>query len=197
MTIVLNNPTFTVFAGSMFSSKTSKLLSTLERYKYQRKRSAVFKPAVDDRYSSGEIVTHSGWSTPAHIVKTGADILEVLAQLDDEPNVVAVDEAFMIPHIAETLIWLFQNGIDIIVSTLDISSSGKSFNEVEKMLAWATHVEKCAAVCTICARDAYYTHKKLIDNIENEICVGGAELYEPRCFSHHAYVDKREKIHAE
>lgn len=193
---MLDNPTFSVYVGPMFSSKTTKLLSTLERFKYQRRRVAVFKPTLDDRYSPAEVVTHSGWSAPAQTVRTGADILEVLARTE-EPDVVAVDEAFMISNVAEVLVWLYRNGISIVVSTLDISATGKPFHEVEKLLAWATHVEKCAAVCTVCGRDAFYTHKKQVDDDRGEIQVGGAELYEPRCFGHHLAIDRREKIHDE
>ncbi len=195
--MTLQNPTFTVFTGPMFGSKTTKLLSTLERYKYQRKRVVVFKPVIDDRYDASEVVSHSGWTAPATTVKNGADILEALSRMPSEPDVVAVDEAFMIPNVAEVLTWLYRNGISIVASTLDISAQGKPFHEVEKLLAWATHVEKCSSVCTVCGRDAFYTHKKQIDEDRGEIHVGGAELYEPRCFQHHLAIDNREKIHEE
>lgn len=183
----IQNPTFTVFTGSMFSFKTTKLLSSIERFKFQHKVVAAFKPTIDDRYASLNIVSHSGWSWPAVPVRTGADILEELARLSDEPGAVAVDEAFMIPGIAEVLIWLYKNGVNIVVSTLDISSSGKPFREVEKLLVWATHVEKCVAVCTVCGCDARYTHKKQVDD-DNEIHVGGSELYEPRCWCHIPFI---------
>ena len=58
------------------------------------------------------------------------------------------------------------------------------------MLPWATKIEKCPAVCPVCGRDAYYTYKKNDDG--EEIAVGGAELYEPRCFEHHPIMNKRE-----
>lgn len=190
------NPTLTVFAGCMFSSKTTKLLLELERYKHQHKRVMVFKPAIDVRYSEGEIVSHSGWKHSSITVKEGADILESLANSDEAPDVVAVDEAFMIPGVADVLIWLYKTGITVIVSTLDLSATAKPFNEVEKLLPWATHVEKCAAVCEECGRDAYYTHKKQVTSGE-EIEVGGAELYSPRCFRHHLAIDNRPKIHDE
>lgn len=179
---MLTNPEFIVYCGPMFGSKTSRLLSTLEKYKYQHKRMVVFKPLIDDRYSSNDVVTHSGWKTPAVCVKTGADVLEYLVNLKEEPHIVAVDEAFMIPGIAETLIWLYKNGFTVVVSSLEMSANGKPFHEIEKMLVWATTVEKCTAVCTMCSRDAHYTHKKLTS--EDEIEVGGAELYEPRCAVH-------------
>lgn len=183
-----NNPTFTLFCGPMFSSKTSKLLMTLERYKHQHKRIIVFKPQIDDRYDATSVVSHSGWSTPAITIKNGPDIIKELMKLDEQPHVVAVDEAFMIPGIADVLTWLYKNGMNVVVSTLDISATGKSFKEVEKIFPWTTHVEKCSAVCTVCGRDAYYTHKKLVDDNDQEIQVGGSDIYEPRCAACHPMI---------
>jgi thymidine kinase len=185
-------PTFTVFCGPMFGGKTSKLLVALERFKYQHKRIAVFKPNMDDRYSIEDVVSHSGWKVPALTVKVGADILELLAESDENPHVIAVDEAFMIPGIAEVLTWLYRNGFTIVVSTLDLSATGKPFHEVEKMLPWATHVEKCSAVCTVCGSDALYTHKKQLGG--DEIEVGGGELYEPRCVKCHPFILNHELV---
>lgn len=186
------NPEFIVYTGPMFSSKTSRLLSALEKYKYQHKRTTLFKPVIDDRYSTSEVVTHGGWKVPAVTVKTGAEILEHLTNLKDEPHVVAVDEAFMIPGSAEALIWLYRYGFSVLVSSLEMSYACKPFHEIEKMLPWATTVEKCTAVCTVCGRDAHYTHKKQTN--DEEIEVGGSELYEPRCHSHHIAVDVRQQI---
>jgi thymidine kinase len=178
-----NNPEFIVYVGPMFSSKTSSLLMALERYKYQNKITAAFKPLVDIRYADTEIVTHTMLRHPAYTIKEGTDIIKYLSEPETiEPNVIAVDEAFMIPGVADSLIWLYRNGFTIIVSSLDISATGKVFSEIEKMLPWATQVQKCSAICTICGADAHYTHRKIAGNEEIEI--GGAERYEPRCHSH-------------
>lgn len=166
----------------MFSSKTSSLLATLEKYKYQHKKAIVFKPNIDDRYSISEVVTHGGWKVPAVCVKSGSEILEYLMSHDEEPQVVAVDEAFMIPGSADALTWLYTYGFTVVVSSLEMSSAGKPFTEIEKMLPWATQVNKCTAVCTACGRDAHFTHKKQTGG--EEIEVGGSELYEPRCAQH-------------
>lgn len=177
------NPEFIIFSGPMFSGKTSRLLSTLEKYKYQHKKIVVFKPSIDDRYSDTEVVTHSGWKTAAVCIKTGADILEHLSNLEESPQIIAVDEAFMQSGIADVLIWLYKSGFTIVVSSLEMSSAGKPFHEIEKMLPWATQIEKCTAVCTVCSRDAHFTHKKQVGG--DEIEVGGDELYEPRCIRCH------------
>lgn len=186
----MKNPQFIIFTGAMFSSKTTLLLSALERYKYQGKHVLVLKPQIDTRYACGEIVSHSGWSHPATLVETGQDVLDKIVKSDEIVDVVAVDEAFMLPGIADALIWLFRHGVTIIVSTLDISATGQVFDEVQMMLPWATQVTKCTAVCTICGGDAPYTHRKAAGD---EITVGGTELYEPRCFSHHIAVNERDK----
>ena len=106
----------------------------------------------------------------------------------DEYDVIAVDEAFMIPGVSWVLTDLFKKGKTIVVSSLDLSATGKAFEEIEALFPWATHIEKCPAVCTICNEDAYYTHKKVEDLAE--IAVGGAELYEPRCWKHHSHFNQ-------
>jgi len=180
------NPTFTIYTGPMFSAKTTSLLSALDRYKYQGKKIIVFKPKLDDRYSVDNISTHSGWTFPAVCVKFGSDILEKIAEAQVNPQVVAVDEAFMIPGVSDVLIWLYRSGYNVVVSSLDLSATGKPFDEIEKMLPWATKVEKLSAVCVVCNKDAYYTYKKQTGG--EEIEVGGVELYEARCIKCHPHI---------
>lgn len=183
------NPDFIIFTGPMFSTKTTSLLVALERYKHQHKRIVVFKPAIDDRYSIKDVVSHSGARMQAQTVVTGPDILRYLSELDDQPHVVAVDEAFMIPGISEVLVYLFRLGVSIVVSTLDMSAACKPFDELAKMTPWATQVHKLTAVCTVCGADAYYTHKKVTN--EAEIEIGANDLYEPRCWTHFPTINKR------
>lgn len=187
--IMLSNPEFVIYAGCMFSGKTSKMLLHLEKYKHQHKMIAVFKPTIDDRYNVNNIVSHGGLTIPARVVGKGEDLLEALIDFADsgqKVDVVAVDEAFMIPGISEILVYVFRLGVSIVVSTLDLSATGKPFKEVEKMMPWATSIEKCSAACTVCGQNAWYTHKKQLGG--SEIEVGGAELYEPRCAVHHPLI---------
>ena len=187
---MVSNPQFIIHVGPMFAAKTSALLMSLERCKYQNKVIAAFKPKIDDRYADEEIVSHNGFRHVALGISSGADIIKYLSDPESRtPEVIAVDEAFMIPEIADTLIWLYRNGFTVIVSSLDISATGKVFPEIQKMLPWATKIEKCTAVCTICGADAHYTHRKLSGGEEIEI--GGAETYEPRCLTHHVGIDLR------
>jgi thymidine kinase len=137
---------------------------------------------MDRRYAKEEITTHNGGKLEALIVSTGDEILRHVDVY--EPDVVAVDEAFMIDGSADALIQIYRRGVSVVVSSIEMSANCNSFPEIEKILPWATNVEKCTAVCVVCGEDAPYTQKKVNDIAE--ITVGGSELYEPRCWSHHA-----------
>jgi thymidine kinase len=181
---------FVLYVGPMMATKTSKLLMCLDRYKYQNKRIIAFKPLIDTRYASDEIISHGGLKASAVCINVGADLLKYLSDSEATYDVIAVDEAFMINGVADALIFLYRSGFTIIVSSLNMSALCKPFKEVEQLMPWATYIEKCSSVCTICGGDAHYTYKKQINEDEVvdgnlAIAVGGGDLYEPRCTVHH------------
>jgi len=179
-----------VFTGPMYSGKTTRLLSALERYSYQKKKVALYKPAIDNRYSKESVVTHSGIEWEAFNVPDGEGILFALPA---DTEVVAVDEMFMIPGSAEALLKLYFSGVTVLVSTLQLSSEGKPFSEVVKILPYATCVQVCAAVCAdeSCSADAYFT-RRLKEGGE-EIEIGGVESYEPLCLEHYTKIKRRDE----
>jgi len=172
------NPRFIIWCGPMFGGKTSWMLAAIDRAKYQSRTVAAFKPKMDHRYTIDKIVTHGGAEVPAMCVSTGKEILGLSAGAD----VIAVDEAFMIDGAADALIKLFKSGKDVYVSSIQLSSTGEPFDEIQKMFPWATQVEVCPAVCPISGADAFYT----IATVEglDKIHVGGEEVYSPRCHEH-------------
>ena len=48
-----------VIAGSMFSGKSEELIRRLRRAQIAKQKVQIFKPAIDNRYSDAEIVSHS------------------------------------------------------------------------------------------------------------------------------------------
>lgn len=177
-----------VYTGAMWGGKTSRMLLEVEKHRHGGREIHAFKPAVDNRYSSDEIVTHMGWAIPATRVKSGADIEQHMLEhaRDLKNSVIVVDELFMLAGVADTLVWFFKQGVDVVVATLDLSYSCKPFDEVTKLLPWATRIEKCPSACSVCGQDAYYTYRKIED--ESEVFVGGKESYSPRCRKHHPYL---------
>ena len=175
-----------IYTGPMHGGKTTRLLAALERYTYQKKKVKLFKPAIDNRFSIEDVVTHSGIAWNAFRVRNVRDIIRNAVDAD----VVAVDEMFMIPDCAEGLLYLYAQGKTVLVSTLQLSYEPKPFREVEKLMPWATSIEICPAVCTKCDKDAHYTRR--LGDSKKQIEIGGAESYEPLCFEH--YTELKERI---
>lgn len=183
----MSNPEFVIYTGPMFGGKTSRLLAEAERYRYKSRAILAFKPKLDNRYDGESIVTHNGFKLKAKKITNAIEISEDLERLNcvaSSGPILVIDEAFMIKDIGVVLPNIFREGYTILVSTLQLSALGRPFEEVEKLLPWATRVEVCPAVCTKCDKDAYYTLKKRFGGGE-VIDVGGADMYEPRCLEHH------------
>jgi thymidine kinase len=177
---------FILFLGPMFSGKTSRLLSHLDRFHYMKKRTVLFKPKMDDRYSVNEVISHNGYKMDAVNVSKGDDIIEFLTKSEEDYDIIAVDEAFMIDNVSEALIRLFRIGKTILVSSLEMTASCNPCEEILGMVTWATKIEKCTSICVNCQKTAAYTQRKT--NSLNEIHIGGSDLYEARCWSCHTEV---------
>tara|TARA_A200000159_G_scaffold43481_1_gene39852 strand:+ start:459 stop:1037 length:579 start_codon:yes stop_codon:yes gene_type:complete len=187
-----NQAKFVLYTGPMFSSKTTKLLSRIDRSKYQKKTSISFKPNIDDRYTvESQIVTHNDVHVKCVNVRKGEDILEVVA--GNQPvDIIAIDELFMIPGGGDACIELFKKGYDVYVSSIELDYLGNPFREVKEIMPYCTQIVKCKAVCSVCQEDARYTSKKEETNFQvstdSVLQVGGEETYEARCQLHHKHM---------
>ena len=126
-----------MYVGPMFSGKSTKLIQQIERYKFAKKNIVCFKPAMDNRYTSeGFIVTHSDIHVPCFLVNDGKDIVKLYNEMvdNDKIDAVAFDEAFMIEGIADVcLYFLYNKKIDVLISSIDMSASLKSFDEISRL----------------------------------------------------------------
>ena len=73
----------------MFSGKSEELIRRLRRAQIARQKVQIFKPAIDNRYSEGHIVSHSEQRIESLAVSSAREIL-VLADLSTE--VVGIDD---------------------------------------------------------------------------------------------------------
>ena len=129
-----------VIAGPMFSGKSEELIRLLRRAAIARRRLQVFKPALDNRFGSGEVVSHSQWRLPSEVVDR-AD--EILARLDPRTEVVGIDEAqFFDDGLPEVCYWLANLGKRVIVTGLDMDYGGVPFGPMPVLLAVAEKVHK-------------------------------------------------------
>jgi thymidine kinase len=166
-----------VVCGPMFSGKSEELIRRLRRAMIARKRVQVFKPALDDRYSRDEIVSHADVRMKSEVVASAS---EIIRKLDWRTQVVGVDEAnFMGPELIDVAGQLADSGKQVIVAGLDTDFMGRPFPPIPDLLALAESITKTLAICMRCGNPAKHT-QRLVES-EDLIVVGAVGMYEARC----------------
>ena len=112
----MNNGWIEIICGPMFCGKTEELIRRLKRALIAKKNVSIFKPLIDDRYSTSHIVSHNNNSIESKSVKNINEILEYSKKSD----VIGIDEAqFFNNDIINLSNQLANKGKRIIIAGLD------------------------------------------------------------------------------
>ena len=165
-----------VIAGCMFSGKTEELIRRLRRAKIAKLNVKIFKPKIDLRYSTNEIVSHSEQTMASILVEDAKEILD----LSGNAHVVGIDEAqFIKGDLVEVCNTLANLGKRVIVAGLDQDYRGIPFEPMPQLLAIAEYITKTLAICVMCGNPADKTQRKIVS--AERVLVGAADSYEARC----------------
>lgn len=180
-----------IHTGSMFSGKTSSLEKDVKRFRIAGYNTLAFKPSVDTRYSTSEIISHDQTSLEALLVEDISKIMEHCER--SNPKVVAIDEVqFLggeIDEIINGINQLLEKDITVIVAGLDIDFSGKAFEILKELMPIADYLTKHHAVCVKCGTDAWVSHRKT--KAQERVVIGATKEYEPLCRS--CYVKEKKE----
>jgi thymidine kinase len=166
-----------VVCGPMFSGKSEELIRRLRRAEIARQRVQIFKPLIDERYSTNHIVSHNDMRIRSESVSSAA---EIQAKVDLRTEVIGIDEAqFLGEAIVELVVRLADMGKRIIIAGLDTDYLGRPFHPMPELLAVADEITKTLAICMQCGNPAKHTQRLIAS--EDLIVVGAAGMYEARC----------------
>ena len=165
-----------VIVGSMFSGKTEELIRRLRRAEIAKQRVEIFKPAIDTRYSTTEVVSHDENAIRSSAIDNSSTILLLSGNID----VIGIDEAqFFDENLVEVCNKLADMGIRVIVAGLDMDFRGAPFGPMPGLMACAEFVTKVHAVCMRCGQIAHFSHR--LSDAEKLVMLGEKESYEPLC----------------
>ncbi|MFQ5948901.1 MAG: thymidine kinase, partial [Acidimicrobiia bacterium] len=158
-----------VICGPMFSGKSEELIRRITRYQIARVTTQTFKPVIDSRYASDEVVSHSRLSVAAETV---SDSQELLKRVEDRTVVVGIDEGqFFDEGLVEVAQDLAAADKRVIVAGLDLDYLGRPFEPIPTLMTRAEYVTKSLAVCHRCGGPGMFT-QRVIDS--DELVVLGA-----------------------
>jgi thymidine kinase len=174
-----------VIAGCMFSGKTEELIRRLRRAQIAKQTVKIFKPKIDNRYSTTAIVSHSDQFLPSILIN---DINEVLEH-SFSAHVIGIDEAqFFSNDIIKVSNKLANDGKRVIVAGLDQDYRGIPFEPMPQLLAVAEYITKTLAICVMCGNPADKTQRKTKSS--ERVIVGASDIYEARCRKCHYIPDE-------
>lgn len=179
----VNHGYIEVAIGPMYSGKSEELIRRMKRAKIAKQKIMVFKPAIDNRYSKDDVVSHSGDSIGAIPIKESKDIY---GYLDEDVQVVGIDEVqFFDENVVNVAIDLADKGIRVICAGLDMDFRGEPFGPTPQLLAVAEFVDKLQAICSVCGQPATRSQRLINESPAKYddpiIQIGAVESYEARC----------------
>lgn len=175
-----------VVCGSMFSGKTEELIRRLRRAQIAKQKVAIFKPAIDNRYSEDHIVSHDEQRIPSIAVEKASDILRKVGNA----QVVGIDEGqFFGMELVEVCNKLADKGLRVIVAGLDQDYRGVPFEPIPQLLAIAESITKTLAICMVCGSPANRTQRLSLE--EGRVVVGTKDMYEARCRKCHKILSSK------
>lgn len=176
-----------IICGCMYAGKTEELLRRIKRLEYARREVVVFKPRIDNRYSSDEVVSHNKRCVKSYCID---DPMDIYKYVSDSTYAVAIDEVqFFDESVVGVVQDLANKGKRVICAGLDTDFKGDPFGPMPLLLAKAEEVTKLTAICQVCGAPATKTQRlingKPAKRTDPVILVGAKEAYEARCRKHH------------
>ena len=166
----------------MFSGKSEELIRRLRRAEIAGIKSLIVKPAVDDRFDVGHVVSHAGARMRAVTADSSSEVLRLSAGYD----AVGIDEVqFFDDGIIEAINAIIARGTRVVAAGLDQDFRAQPFGAMPQLLAIAEFVDKLEAVCHRCGGPATRT-QRLLDGhpapFDGEtVQIGALDSYEARC----------------
>lgn len=179
-----------VICGPMFAGKSEELLRRINRFQYAEISYVLFKPTTDTR-TKKEVKSRDGRALEAIEIKSPNDILEYLSKnKHTQYDAIAIEEGqFFDKSLGEVCNTLANQGYAVYVAGLDLDFRGNPFESMAYVLAYADHVTKLTAICTVCGAEANRTQRmingKPASINDPLVLIGDQESYEARCRTHH------------
>ena len=165
-----------VICGSMFSGKTEELIRRIRRAEIAKMNTIIFKPNIDNRYSSNHIVSHNQSKMESILVEDINEILENSTEMD----VIGIDEAqFFSNELIPVCKKLAKDNKRVVVAGLDTDFKGIPFGPMPALMCESDFLDKLRAICVKCGNPASFSQRLINDS--EQVLIGETDIYEARC----------------
>ena len=176
-----------LIVGPMFAGKSSAILSRVRRARTLNWNVFLVTCAIDTRYDASgcQIITHDKDGLSAIGVKS-LDGVRGLADYQAARLVILEEGQFFPDLYAFVKAAVEEDGKDLIIVGLDGDSDRKPFGQMLELIPLCDKVTKLTSLCKRCGDGTPAIFSALVKGQkEGQVCVGGADMYEPMCRKHY------------
>jgi thymidine kinase len=180
-----------IVMGPMFAGKSTAILSRVRRARTLGWNCFLVTCVIDTRYDSSgaSIMTHDKEGVSA----IGVTKLEEVKEMPEykQAKLVVVEEGQFFPD----LLNFVKEAVDkekkeVVVVGLDGDSDRKPFGDLLQLIPLADKVHKLTSLCKRCGDGTAAIFSALVKGEkQGQVCVGGADMYEPMCRKHYLLND--------
>ena len=186
----MSNATLEVILGPMFSGKSSELIRRVRICKSINREILVIKPKIDNRYESNKLCSHDKVSEDCLVLKDLSELFLDESNLASliESSIVFIEEGQFFKDLVDYVLKLVEEfNKDVVIIGLDGDYNRKPFGEILNLIPYANKIVKLNSMCKVCNDGtlAPFTFLKNNSIINNQILVGGSDLYIPVCRKHY------------
>jgi len=176
--------------GPMFAGKTTALIAQIERFQFIGYRTFIITHSSDTRYVSqhneGAIATHTGKTMSAYPTDELLSLRSNTAYI--KATIIAIEEAHFFEDLYDFVVAAVEtDGKKVICVGLNGDYRRDPIGQIHRLIPFADIITKIDAVCVHCSKRAPFTRRRLDKNpttTEQQILVGGSDIYEPVCRQH-------------
>ena len=178
----MKKATLTIFAGPMFSGKTTKLIYLTKILKKLGQKVVVAKPSIDTRYTKApKLASHDAKTIAAVFIDMNKpeDLLDIIK--NDGFNHVILDELnfFHKTKTVAVIKKLLKMGVGVTGSGLAYDYRRKPFGPTLKLLKMADFPIWQHAICQKCGAPAEHTER--VSGTKDVVVVAGMDMYIASC----------------
>jgi len=161
----------------MFAGKTKALFRHVQQGNLFPHEILLVKHAIDTRYQQDYIVSHDGERRECAPIRLP---MEIPYLLNEHTKLVAIDEVqFFDNSIVSIISQLMIQQVEVVAAGLLKDSFHQDFGPMPDLLKIATQSEELFSICKVCKSTATHTYR--INSTQDQVFIGGANMYEPRC----------------
>ena len=170
--------------GPMFAGKSTELIRIANRYKSIGKTILAINHSSNTRYGTDQITTHNKTSLEPCLITNKLSNVKDTSEFSSCDIILIEELQFFEDAFENVIMWIEKHNKTIIAAGLHGDINRNMFGDVLRLLPYADTVTKVSALCKRCGDGTLAHFTKRISKDEEEVIVGGEELYESVCRKH-------------